>query len=83
MGKSNLLEGIPLDPFYFWERSDTAYVWPDTSFIDKVSWIAFGPDQRTLTKATRNSKIRANKKWKTPEAAMKAVDKEYPIKESL
>ena len=70
---------------HYFERSDGSYVWYDQSSPNPIDpncrmWVAFGPDQTYLSKDRRKGWMRVPRRWKTPEAAMKALDKEIPIK---
>ncbi len=80
----NDIDGVPCKSY--WQRSDEAYVWYDANTPysnpenpNALFWIAFGPDQRPFTRPIHNSVFKASRRWKTPEAAMKAVDANFPL----
>lgn len=71
----------------FYERSDEAYVWESTDgyYSNPASptcrmWMAFDQRDRYLAKTMRFKLRRIPRKWQTAQAAMRAVDRELPLK---
>jgi len=71
----------------YWERSDGAYVWYDnkTPYPNLLNpnarfWAAYGPNERYLRKEKRRTWMHIPRRWKTAEAAIKALDREVPIR---
>ena len=69
-----------------YEREDGACVWENLDeywakpFLEgHKRWSATAADGTRLSYYRKNPKIHIDRRWKTPEAAMKAVDKEYPM----
>jgi len=76
-------------PGYRWERSDGAVAkwsqespYPNPALESARLWIAFEPDpsREYLSRGRRDSVLRWPRRFKTAEAAMRAVDLEYPLK---
>lgn len=78
-------------PFSYWQRSDGAYVYKsrDEYYSNPLNprcrmWTAFCSDRNAdcLSRTVRRSRLRWPRKWQTAEAAMRALDREHPMKES-
>jgi len=78
------VDGVPSRMYM--ERIDGAYVWCDSRpcwqhLSDPRCWLAFDPKDQILNKAKRGkSQFSIPRRWKTADAAMKAVDAEIPLK---
>lgn len=82
-GRKTSVDGVACRAY--WERPDGAYVWYDekTPWANPENprcrmWTAFGPDGMYLAKRSR-SPFRKPRRWATPEAAMAALDREWPL----
>jgi hypothetical protein len=63
-----------------WRRTDGATVRWDNG-PSKMHWIAFEPDpsERYLQMKQGSRGLIGPRRWKTEKAAMRAVDREYPL----
>src|SRR3990172_5523784 len=70
-----------------WDRPDGAAViyskdwyWANPANPRHRGWTAYAPDdEQPLTFRRRTSKRKHARRWKTAEAAMEAVDREFPL----
>lgn len=78
-----------MGPFSWWQRSDGVYVWESHDYMHTNPlnprcrvWMVFRSDQigDYLAKETRRPRG-VPRKWNTPEAAMRAADRELPLRE--
>jgi len=73
-----------------WERHDGAVVKRSTDeyyaqpwLAGHRGWIAFEPNPSTNYLRMSNGRVGWPRRWKTPEAAMRAVDREYVTAEPV
>jgi hypothetical protein len=73
-----------------WDRNDGACVkenlhspYPNPLDPNCRLWCAYAPDgEYAISYGRRNTWMRIPRRWKTAEAAMQVIDREYPIKEN-
>lgn len=64
-------------------RIDGALVKFQMGWGGKMDWIAFEPNPSESYLARTNGRLTWPRRWKTAEAAMRAVDREYPLTQQI